>query len=73
MGSSKGPSDLKQHAVTFERAATIFLDRSALSEFDEAHSEAEDRWTTLGVDQTGVLLVVCHPFRDETESSARLA
>ena len=63
---------LKRHGVAFQRAATIFLDRSALSEFDEAHSEAEERWITLGLDQTGVLLVVCHTFRGEIESSARL-
>lgn len=48
------------------------MDRSALSQFDEAHSEAEERWITLGLDHTGVLLVVCHTFRDDTESSARL-
>ena len=68
----KARQNFKRHRVTFERAATIFLDRSALSEFDEAHSEAEDRWITLGVDQKGVLLVVCHTFRDETESHARI-
>jgi len=68
----KARQNLKRHGVAFERAATIFLDQSALSEFDEAHSEAEDRWITLGLDQTGVLLVVCHTFSDETESNACL-
>lgn len=68
----KAVKNLKRHGVAFERAATIFLDRSALSEFDEGHSEAEDRWITLGLDNTGVLLVVCHTFRDATESSAHL-
>ena len=58
--------------MTFDRTTTVFLDRSALSEFDEAHSEAEERWITLGMDHTGVLLVVCHTFRNEAESSARL-
>lgn len=68
----KARQNLKRHRVAFERAATIFLDRSALSEFDETHSESEERWITLGLDQTGVLLVVCHTFRDDTESSARI-
>lgn len=68
----KARQNLKRHAVAFDRAATIFLDRSALSEFDEAHSETEERWITLGLDNTGVVLVVCHTFRDENESSARL-
>ena len=68
----KARQNLKRHGVAFDRAATIFLDRSALSEFDEAHSEAEERWITLGLDHTGVVLVVCHTFRDDTGSSARL-
>lgn len=68
----KARQNLKRHGVAFERAATLFLDRSALSEFDEVHSEGEERWITLGVDETGVVLVVCHTFRDDTESSARL-
>ena len=70
--SQKARKNLKRHGVTFERAATIFTDRSALSEFDESHSDAEERWITLGLDQSGVLLVVAHTFREETESSARL-
>ena len=68
----KARQNLKRHGVTFERAATIFLDRSALSQFDGPHSEAEERWVTLGLDQTGLLLVVCHTFRGDTELSARV-
>jgi uncharacterized DUF497 family protein len=58
--------------VSFERAAAIFLDPKALSEFDEEHSETEDRWITLGLDLSGVVLVVCHTFREEKETSARI-
>ena len=68
----KARQNLKQHRVEFERAATIFIDPHALSESDEEHSENEERWITLGLDRTGVLLVVCHTFRDEAESSARI-
>jgi len=32
----------------------------------------EDRWITLGLDRTGVLLVVCHTYRGETETNARI-
>ena len=38
----KARQNLKRHGVAFERAATIFVDRSALLEFDEAHSETEE-------------------------------
>ena len=68
----KARQNVKKHGVAFERAATIFLDPHALSEFDEEHSRQEDRWITLGLDQTGALLVVCHTYREETESSARI-
>ena len=68
----KAHANLSKHGITFERAATVFLDMGALSEFDDDHSDAEDRWITLGLDQTGVLLVVCHTYRDETEVSARI-
>ena len=67
----KARQNLKRHGVAFGRAATIFLDRSALSEFGEAHSEAEERWI-IGIGSYRVVLVVCQTFRDDTESSARL-
>jgi len=68
----KDRQNLRKHRVAFERAATIFVDPDALSEFDEEESGDEDRWTTLGLDRTGVLLVVCHTYREETEASARI-
>ncbi len=58
--------------LCFERAATVFLDPEALSEFDEDHSEEEDRWLTLGVDRSGTLLVVSHTYREETKASATI-
>lgn len=69
---AKAKQNVKKHGVAFERAATIFLDPNALSEFDEEHSKDEDRWMTLGLDMTGALLVVCHTYHAETESSARI-
>ena len=64
--------NLKEHGIAFERAATIFLDPEALSEFDEEYSQDEDRWITLGLDRTGSLVVVCHTYQEETETSARI-
>ena len=69
---SKARQNLKDHKIAFERAATVFLDPQALSEFDEDHSEDEDRWLTLGVDRTGTLLVVSHTYQEETEASATI-
>jgi len=30
--------------------------------YDEEHSAFEDRWITIGVDQSGILRVVVHTF-----------
>lgn len=68
----KARENAKKHKITFERAAAVFLDRDALSRFDEEHSEKETRWITLGLDRQGVLLVVCHTFQEESESSAKI-
>lgn len=69
---TKARENLKKHRITFERAATIFLDPQALSEFDEEESLKEQRWITMGLDRTGILLVVCHTYRDETATGARV-
>ena len=69
---AKARQNLKEHHVSFERAATIFLDPLALSEVDDEHSRHEQRWITLGLDRTGALLAVSHTYREETESGARI-
>lgn len=68
----KTRQNLKKHRLSFERAATIFLDPQALSEVDEENSSKEDRWITLGLDRTGVLLVVCHTYGEEAETGAQI-
>ena len=70
--SIKARENLRKHRVEFERAATIFLDPQTISEFDEKESIQEDRWITLGVDSRGIVLVVCHTFREEKLTSARI-
>ena len=38
----------RKHGVAFTEAATMLLDPLALTVFDAAHSETEERWFTLG-------------------------
>ena len=59
----KAIQNIHKHKISFERAATIFLDPNALSLFDEEHSYEEDRWITLGIDCNGILLVTSHTYR----------
>ena len=67
MDPVKALRNAREHGISFERAATVFLDPRAMSIFDDEHSEEEERWITLGLDRAGVLLVVSHTFRKETE------
>jgi hypothetical protein len=67
---AKAKQNLRKHRVSFERAATVFLDPYALSIFDPEHSAGEDRWITLGMDRQGVTLVVSHTFREVDEQTA---
>jgi uncharacterized DUF497 family protein len=58
----KAKANARKHKVSFERATTVFRDPNALSVPDIEHSEAEERWFSLGLDETGSLLVVCHTY-----------
>ncbi len=61
---AKAKRNLRDHKLSFERASQVFLDLNMLSIEDEEHSEEEDRWITLGLDKSGILLVVHHTFRE---------
>ena len=67
---TKARQNARNHGITFERAATVFLDPEALSMFDNEHSQEEERWITLGLDRGRALLVVSHTYREETETTA---
>lgn len=60
---NKAQSNFKKHGVGFETAATVFKDKRAISIYDENHSEAEERWITIGLDEVTRILVVIHTYR----------
>ncbi len=62
----KARSNVVKHGVRFEEAMTVLADPLALTVFDEGHSDAEDRWITLGLANTNRLIVVVHTF-DEAD------
>ena len=57
---AKTARNLHRHQVSFELAATVFLDPLSQSIPDEDHGEFEERWITMGCARDGRLLVVCH-------------
>ncbi|MFQ5741262.1 MAG: BrnT family toxin [Acidobacteriota bacterium] len=68
----KAQRNARDHGVTFEQAATVFLDPGLLSQLDEEHGEEEERWVSLGLDKSTRLLVVCHTYREITKVSATI-
>lgn len=70
----KASINIRRHKVTFRQAATVFRDPQHLSLYDEAHSEDEDRWITLGIGDVGLLFIVVHTFEqlDEENVSIRI-
>jgi uncharacterized DUF497 family protein len=68
----KAVTNANKHGVTFEQAATVFLDPLALTILDETHSQDEERWWLLGHDASGVLLLVAHTYQTTGAASANV-
>ena len=59
---AKALANIRKHGVSFDAAASVLLDRLALTVYDDAHSQREERWFTLGLDARGNLLAVAHTY-----------
>lgn len=66
----KAEVNRRKHGVSFEDAATVLGDPLALTVYDETHSEAEERWVTVGEAAGGTLLVVSHTFEELSPQEA---
>jgi len=63
--SGKAKENLRKHRVSFEEAATVFLDPLALTFPDPDHSEEEDREITIGVTARHRVVFVSHRQRGD--------
>jgi uncharacterized protein len=70
--ATKARSNEQKHDVTFDEAASVFLDPLALTVYDESSSNDEERWFTLGFDARGRLLAVAHTYQMTGTASARI-
>ena len=61
--SPKAAGNVRKHGVTFDEAATVFLDELAVSGSDPDHSVSESRYITFGMSSLGRLLAVSHTYR----------
>lgn len=58
----KAATNLKKHGVSFDEAASMFLDQIAVSGPDPDHSVGESRYITFGMSSLGQL-AVSHTYR----------
>lgn len=59
----KAARNLRKHTVSFQEAATVFGDETGATVYDPDHSEAEERFLTIGYSNRGRLLIVAHTDR----------
>ena len=60
----KAAANARKHRVTFEEAASVFLDPMALTFWDPDHSAEEDREITIGRSAQQRVLFVAHAARE---------
>ena len=64
--AKKADANLHKHGVSFDEAASVFLDPMAASGSDPEHSLGEFRYVTFGFSQLGRLLAVYHAHQPGT-------
>ena len=72
MGASKGQAKRAQARSDISARSYSFADPDQISLFDEIHSEAEERWVTIGMDYNGNILVVVHTYSEVGIDEVRL-
>jgi uncharacterized DUF497 family protein len=70
--AAKAQTNLARHGVSFAQAAIVLVDPLALTVFDAAHSDREERWFTLGRSGNDKLLAVAHTYRPTGPASAQV-
>ncbi len=61
----KAKTNLEKHKVSFEEAQTIFIDPLLVTFPDEFHSNAEERFTSIGISAKERPLLVVHTEQEE--------
>ena len=62
--STKYQLNYQKHNITFEEAATLFLDDDTEYLEDKEHSDYEERFIAIGFSENDSILTVCHCLRD---------
>ena len=63
--AQKADSNLKKHGVSFQEAASVFGNVLSITYPDPDHSAREQRFITVGMSQSGRVLMVAHTERKD--------
>ena len=63
--ASKAVANRRKHGVSFDEAASVFLDPLSATGNDPDHSLDERRVVTIGLSSFGRLLIVAHTENDD--------
>jgi uncharacterized protein len=61
----KAGSNRQKHGVSFQEAASVFSDSLSITYHDPDHSITEHRFITIGLSQSGRVLLVSHTDRGD--------
>ncbi|MFA5044129.1 MAG: BrnT family toxin [Kiritimatiellia bacterium] len=61
----KAASNQRKHGVSFQEAASVFSDSLSITYHDPDHSITEYRFITVGMSQSGRVLMVAHTDRGD--------
>ena len=62
----KAAANARRRRLSFDEAATVLEDALSTTYPDDAHSEDEARFVTIGASNRGRILVVAHTERNDT-------
>ena len=62
---AKARINLEKHKISFEEAATIFIDPWLLTFVDDFHSDKEERFISIGLSEKNRVLLAVHTEREE--------
>lgn len=62
----KAAANVKRRRISFSEAAGVLEDPLSTTFPDEAHSDEEPRFVTIGASERGRILVVAHTERNDT-------
>lgn len=64
---NKEKINLSKHGIDFSTAALVFQDKNRIEFYDEAHSEDEDRYITIGqINGVAIVVMVVYTERGDT-------